>query len=64
MVAIPEIVGYLSIMTHWALISCQFATMHTVSYNMYEFVMNPEESAECHQTLSLQVGSERETMSS
>ena len=33
-----------------AQISYQFATMHTVSY---EFLMKPEESAGCHQTLSL-----------
>ena len=35
-------------------ISCQFATMDTVSC---EFLMKAEESAECHQTLSSWVGS-------
>ena len=32
--------------------------MHTASY---EFLMKPKESAECHQTLSVQVGSGDET---
>ena len=32
--------------------------MHTVSY---EFLMKPDESAECHQTLSSRVGSGQET---
>ena len=32
--------------------------MHTVSY---EFLMKPEESAECHQTLSSRVGSGHES---
>ena len=32
--------------------------MHTASY---EFLMKPEESTGCHQTLSLQVGSGDET---
>ena len=35
--------------------------MHTVSY---EFLMKPEESAGCHQTLSLQVGAGHETNTS
>ena len=41
-----------------AQISYQFATMHTVSY---EFLMKPEESAGCHQTLSSRVGAGHET---
>ena len=43
-----------------AQISYQFATMHTVSY---EFLMKPEESAGCHQTLSSRVGAGHETRS-
>ena len=35
--------------------------MHTVSY---EFLMKPEESAGCHQTLSSRVGAGHETSSS
>ena len=42
-----------------AQISYQFATMHTVSY---EFLMKPEESAGCHQTLSSRVGAGHETI--
>ena len=33
--------------------------MHTASY---EFLMKPEESAKCHQTLSSRVGSGHETI--
>ena len=42
----------------WARDLYQFATIHTVNY---EFLIKPEESAKCHQTLSSQVGSENKT---
>ena len=60
-VVAPEILDYFNAMTqHFfgAQISYQFATMHTVSY---EFLMKPEESAGCHQTLSSRVGTGHET---
>ena len=60
-VATPEILGYFSIMTQPFLVRklvISSQTMHTVSY---EFLIKPEESAKCHQTLSSQVGSGHET---
>ena len=53
--ATPEILSYFT-MTHF--LAYQFSTIHTASY---EFIVKPEESAECHQTLSLWVGSGHKT---
>ena len=48
--ATPEVLGYFS----------TFLAHELVTAN-YEFVMKPDESAECHQTLSLLGGSGHET---
>ena len=48
-----EIVGYFSSDTA-LLVHELVSAMHTASY---EFLTKPEESAECHKTLSLRVGS-------